>query len=199
MSFIQSLSKFEIYLILINVVGFIVYLINMLLYRYSTEGQIDELVTMVAFVGGSGGILLAILIFDRKAEKGNMMSRVFATCIFVIHVIFLLVIKGHVSDHLTFAFWNFFNDNKILIFYLVIINFVSMATFALDKINAVEGRTRIRIVTLLGLAFIGGSIGAIIAMYLFRHKTKKDYFTVGVPLIMTMQLILLFYLMNFRW
>ena len=53
-----------------------------------------------------------------------------------------------------------------------------------------------RIVTLLSLAFFGGSIGALGAMYLFHHKTHKDYFSVGVPLIMIMQAVVLFYMMN---
>ena len=66
----------------------------------------------------------------------------------------------------------------------------------LERIAAIEGRSRIRIVTLLGLAFIGGSIGGLIAMYLFRHKIRKDYFTVGIPLIMVMQVFVIFYLMN---
>ena len=78
----------------------------------------------------------------------------------------------------------------------VIINFVSFAAFAVDKINACEGRSRIRIITLLGIAFAGGSIGAILGMYIFRHKTRVDYFTVGVPLIMIMQAVVIFYLMN---
>ena len=58
-----------------------------------------------------------------------------------------------------------------------------------------EHRSRIAIITLLGLAFIGGSIGALIAIYAFNHKTHKDYFTVGVPLII-MQVVVVFYLMN---
>ena len=49
---------------------------------------------------------------------------------------------------------------------------------------------------LLGLAFIGGSVGALIGMYGFHHKTKKAYFTVGVPLILLMQVVVLFYVMN---
>ena len=44
--------------------------------------------------------------------------------------------------------------------------------YAVDKVNAAEHRFRIRIVTLLGLAFIGGSAGALLAMYLLRHKTE---------------------------
>ena len=97
------------------------------------------------------------------------------------------------------AFWNFFNEHKILIVYLAAINFITFAAFALDKIAAIEHRSRIRIVTLLGLAFIGGSLGALLGMYLLRHKTKKDYFTVGVPLIIIMQVVVIFYAMNAGW
>lgn len=87
-------------------------------------------------------------------------------------------------------------SNKVLIMYLVVINFITLAAFAIDKIAAIEGRSRIRIVTLLGLAFIGGSLGGLIAMYLFRHKIRKDYFTVGIPMIMLMQVFVIFYFMN---
>jgi len=78
------------------------------------------------------------------------------------------------------------------------INILTLILFALDKIAAIENRSRIRIVTLLGLAFIGGSIGGLIAMYVFHHKTKKDYFTVGMPLIIIMQLVVIFFLMNVK-
>ena len=67
------------------------------------------------------------------------------------------------------------------------------------QVNAAEHRSRIRIVTLLGLAFVGGSVGSLLAMYLLRHKTRKNYFTVGVPLIMVMQVVVIFYAMNAGW
>lgn len=193
------MGAFEYYLIGANVVGFFLYLINMWLYSHTAEGQVDKFLTILSLLGGSLGILLAILIFDRKAVKDNMMSRVFIACVFVIQVIILLMVKGHHADHITLAFWTFFNQYKILLIYLGIINFVTFAVFAIDKVNAAEHRSRIRIVTLLGLAFIGGSVGALLAMYLLRHKTKKDYFTVGVPLIMIMQVVVLFYAMNAGW
>ena len=124
------------------------------------------------------------------------MSRVFVSCILVIQVVLFLVLRGHHADHLTLAFWTFFDRHKILIAYLVIINFITFAAFAVDKIAAIERKSRIRIVTLLALAFFGGSVGGLIAIYLLRHKTRKDYFTVGIPLIMIMQVVLLFYAMN---
>ena len=171
----------------------------MWLYTYTAEGQVDKFLTITSLAGGSVGILLAILLFDRKAEKGNMMSRVFIACIFVIQVIIFLMVKGHHADNITFAFWKFFTDYKILLIYLGIINFVAFVMFAIDKVNVAEHRSRIRIVTLLGVAFIGGSAGGLLAMYLLHHKTKKDYFTVGIPLMMIMQVVVAFYILNAGW
>lgn len=194
-----GLSPFMTYLIIINIVGFILYLINALLYRFTSDGQIDAVITIASLLGGSFGIVLSILIFDRKAVKGTMMSRVFISCMLVIQIILFLVLRGHYADHLTLAFWIFFDAHKILLAYLVIINFVTFAAFAVDKIAAIEHRSRIRIITLLALSFIGGSLGGIIAMYLLHHKTKKDYFSVGIPLIMIMQAVILLYAMNAAW
>lgn len=184
------------YLIIVNIIGFVLFAVNTWLYSNTAEGQIDKYLTITSLLGGSFGILISILIFDRKAVKGNMMSRVFIACIFVIQVVIFLVLKGVHGENITFAFWEFFAKYKILLIYLGIINFATFAVFAVDKIAAIEKRSRIRIITLLGLCFIGGSIGGLGAMYLFHHKTKKDYFAVGVPLIILMQVVLLFYLMN---
>lgn len=184
------------YLIIINVIGFVLYLINMLLYNYTAEANVDKLLTIISLAGGSLGIILAIVLFDRKSVKDNMMSRVFVICVFVIQFVVFLFFKGAHGEQITFAFWEFFAKHKILIIYGIVINFVSFAAFAIDKINACEGRSRIRIITLLGLAFAGGSLGAILGMYILRHKTRVDYFTVGVPLIMIMQAVVVFYLMN---
>lgn len=193
------MSTFAYYLIIINIIGFFLFLINTLLYANNYEHTVDRLLTIVSLMGGSVGILLSMLIFDRRIVKANMMSRVFIACVFVIQVIILLVIKGHFTDDFTLSFWTFFTNHKSLIVYLVIINFIAFAAFAVDKIAAIEDRSRIRNVTLLGLAFIGGSLGALFAMYLFNHKTLKDYYTVGVPLIIIMQVIVLFYTMNASW
>ena len=192
----MELGRFEYYLIAVNVIGFILYLINTWLYSHTAEGQIDTVLTITSLIGGSLGIVLSILLFDRKAEKGNMMSRVFVSSVLVIQIILFLMIKGHIKSELTFAFWDFFESYKLLIVYLLVINIVTLILFAVDKIAAIEHRSRIRIVTLLGLAFIGGSAGALVAMYVFHHKTKQDYFSVGVPLIILMQMVVLFFLMN---
>lgn len=194
----MELGLFEYYMIGINIIGFLVFMVNQLLYSFTDEMQIDAVVTVASFMGGSAGIILAMLLFSREAVKENMMSRVFVSCIFVIQVIMFLIVEGYISNEITLDFLGYFERHKTLLLYLVVINFVTLIAFALDKIAAIEDKTRIRIVTLLGLAFIGGSIGGLIAMYVFRHKTRKDYFMIGVPLIIIMQIVVFFYLMNMR-
>lgn len=169
------MGAFGYYLIIINAIGFVLFAVNTWLYSNTAEGQVGKFLTINSLLGGSLGILISILIFDRKAVKGNMMSRVFIAGVFVIQIVIFLVLRGVHGEEITFAFWEFFSKYKILLIYLGITNFVTFAAFAVDKIAAIEKRSRIRIVTLLGLCFIGGSLGGLGAMYLFHHKTKKDY------------------------
>ena len=188
----------EKYLIAINIIGFLMYFINFLLYKYTKTANIDVILTLLTLAGGSLGIFAFIVIFDRKSVKENMMSRVFIICVLIIQIIAMLFIKGFHGEEINIAFWEFFGRNKILMIYLGIINVITFLAFAIDKLHAIKGKRRIRIITLLGLAFVGGSAGALLGMYTLRHKTKVDYFTVGVPLIMIMQAVVVFFVMNIR-
>jgi len=190
------MNTIEKYLIAINIIGFLMYFINFLLYKYTKSANIDVILTLLALAGGSLGIFAFIALFDRKSVKDNMMSRVFLICVLIIQIIAALFIKGFHGDKINFAFWEFFGRNKILMIYLGIINVITFLAFAIDKLHAIKGKRRIRIITLLGLAFVGGSAGALLGMYTLRHKTKVDYFTVGVPLIMIMQAVAVFFVMN---
>ena len=184
------------YLIILNVASFILFTINTLLYKYTEKGQIDTLLTIVSLLGGAFGIVLAILIMDRKPAKENMMSRVFVICVLIVQIIIFLFLNGVHGQSITFAFNDFFVENRLFVIYLLVLNIATFITFGLDKYKAIKKRPRIRIVTLLVLAFLGGTIGGLLAMYLFRHKTQKDYFTVGMPMILVTQILLIFYVMN---
>ena len=61
--------------------------------------------------------------------------------------------------------------------------------FAADKNKAQSHKWRISEKALFLIAIIGGSIGAIAGMYIFRHKTKHWYFVIGMPLILIIQLV----------
>ena len=192
------MNTIEKYLIAMNIIGFLMYFINFLLYKYTKTANIDVILTLLTLAGGSLGIFAFIVIFDRKSVKENMMSRVFIICVLIIQIIAMLFIKGFHGEEINIAFWEFFGRNKILMIYLGIINVITFLAFAIDKLHAIKGKRRIRIITLLGLAFVGGSAGALLGMYTLRHKTKVDYFTVGVPLIMIMQAVVVFFVMNIR-
>lgn len=193
----MSLGLIEYYFLGINIFGFILAIISTLLYCYTANGQIDIILTIVATIGGSLGIVLEFLLIDRLLAKCVMLSRVYAVCMGVIQLIIFLWLEGFHAQEINFAIVDFFEKNKILLMYLLVINGVAFLLYGLDKWLAIEHKSRIRIVTLLLVALLGGSIGALIAMYVFRHKTRKIYFTIGVPLILIMQIIVIFYAMNF--
>ena len=75
---------------------------------------------------------------------------------------------------------------KILI-YLLVINVLTFLIMGYDKHEAKKGHWRISEKTLFTLVVIGGSIGGIIGMFTFRHKTKKWYFRFGFPIILIFQ------------
>ncbi len=75
--------------------------------------------------------------------------------------------------------------------YLVIINVVGLIFMLVDKLKAINGAWRIPEATLMGIAAIGGSLGSLIGMYLFRHKTRHPKFTIGVPVLLAIHVVLL--------
>ena len=80
------------------------------------------------------------------------------------------------------------NVITLIIIYLAIVNFISFTVMGIDKLKARKRAWRIPEATLFVLAIIGGSVGSIIGMHLFRHKTRHWYFVYGMPAILLLQL-----------
>ncbi len=78
---------------------------------------------------------------------------------------------------------------KTLYFYIAIINIVSFALMGIDKYRASRHRWRIRERTLFLTAIFGGGLGVLLGMLLFWHKIRKKLFAIGVPAVMTLQLL----------
>ena len=75
-----------------------------------------------------------------------------------------------------------------LYIYLAVVNVVAFVLYGIDKYKAKQGAWRIPEKTLLGIAVIGGSVGALAGMNFFRHKTKHWYFKYGLPAILAVHL-----------
>ena len=78
---------------------------------------------------------------------------------------------------------------QILLVYLLLVNAAGFLLMLVDKIKAKRNLWRIPEATLMGVAAIGGSIGAIAGMNLFRHKTKHAKFYIGLPVILSLQIV----------
>lgn len=79
---------------------------------------------------------------------------------------------------------------KYFLLYLLLINAAAFVLMLVDKVKAKKNRWRISERTLMLSAALGGSVGALLGMYTFRHKTRHIKFTLGVPAILIAQLSL---------
>ncbi len=87
---------------------------------------------------------------------------------------------------------------KLLLVYLLITNAAAFALMLADKWKAKKNRWRIPEATLMGVAALGGSIGALAGMYLVRHKTQHPKFTLGIPAILAVQVALATWIYIYR-
>lgn len=80
--------------------------------------------------------------------------------------------------------------------YLIGINVLTFLIYGADKWKARRDKWRIPEETLIWLALVGGSVGALLGMHLFRHKTKHKKFLIGIPVILLIQVVLILYFLK---
>ncbi|MGN0386123.1 MAG: DUF1294 domain-containing protein [Lachnospiraceae bacterium] len=80
----------------------------------------------------------------------------------------------------------------LILSYLILMNLIGFALMGIDKHKAIKGAFRIPEATLFVVAIIGGSIGSILGMYTFRHKTRHKKFVYGMPAVLIIQVLLIF-------
>ena len=81
---------------------------------------------------------------------------------------------------------------EVFTWYVMAVNIFAFVLFGIDKERAKRNLWRISEKTLLLAALLGGAPGALAGMYFFHHKTRKPKFSVGVPVILAVQLFLVF-------
>lgn len=85
---------------------------------------------------------------------------------------------------------------RTIIIYFLVINIIGFLAMWIDKRRARRGAWRIPENTLLLFTVLGGGIGTIAGMYIFRHKTKKLKFTIGFPAILILEILLIIYIIT---
>ena len=80
--------------------------------------------------------------------------------------------------------------------YFMIINLVGFVMMCVDKQLAIHHKNRVPEKVLFLIAIIGGSFGSILGMYAFRHKTKHVSFVIGMPVIIIIQLVLVYFVIH---
>ena len=88
-----------------------------------------------------------------------------------------------------------FLSHPVVVAYFVLVNIVTLFIYGADKLYAGAESWRVRERTLLLLALVGGTVGAILAMRLFRHKTRKDSFLIWLWLILVVQGVIIYYIL----
>lgn len=83
---------------------------------------------------------------------------------------------------------------KYLLVYLVIINALTLLFMLVDKVKAKRNLWRIPERTLLSLCALGGSLGGLLGMKLFRHKTLHLRFSIGIPVMLAVHVVILIFL-----
>ncbi|MFZ3576341.1 DUF1294 domain-containing protein [Virgibacillus sp. DJP39] len=85
------------------------------------------------------------------------------------------------------------NFETTLFWFFIVLNIIAFIIMGIDKKKAIKQKWRIPEKTIWTVAILGGSIGAIVGMRFFRHKTKHRMFSIGLPLVLILQIVSFFY------
>lgn len=193
------MTPYSTYLLVVNALAFLLFTIDFhVCMRTGREELIDHrILSAFALLGGGVGMLGAFLVWDRRVNKNNVAWRLMAIVGIVAWTLVTLCVYGVVRLDLSSLMAPLdLGSLAPLGVYLLVVNLVTFALFVYDKLRAEQGRGRSRVpeVVLLGISLVGGALGGLVAMRLVRHKTRKWYFSWGLPAMIVLQVALFVYL-----
>lgn len=86
---------------------------------------------------------------------------------------------------------------KLFLIYIIFINLIGLSFMYIDKRKAIKNKWRVRENTLMFISLIGGSLGVLLGMHNFRHKTKHKKFTIGVPLLLIVNIFFIILIIKY--
>ena len=200
----MHLTNFQIYLLIINGIGLVVYLIAYLFRNRMGDwkddrAMINKLFIIVSFLGGMIGIALGWAILEHRLHKASVSYLLFVLCTLVIWCCIYFSLYGSRALTIRGNAMEFLQKKGFLMLYLLVINVVTAGMFRRDKRYAEEDQGRIPVACLLGICMIGGSVGGLYGMYKYHHKTQVFYFRLGIPMIIVTETILILFLQFAEW
>ena len=187
---------FFYYLIIVNVIAAIWYGVDYYRYTHWTgRANPKFLGVLLPIIGGALGTVITVGICDRKSKVGkrNIGWWVFFIVMLILWIVAVAWIMGP-TPSVQKILDAMLNTPSIFLMYLGVINIVTLILFGIDKWKAVHDRWRIKVVTLFLFVAIGGSVGGLLGMYIFRHKTKQPAFRFGVPAILITWIVVYIYI-----
>lgn len=157
---------------------------------------LGSVVVFLVIFGGGVGLMLSLVLLEGKPVKENLFYWLLSLCLPIVQGLLYALIFNLEEDQLNIDFVGFIDQFPTIKTYLFTINVLSFFIYGWDKFLAIKGQQRIKNLHLLGLVFLGGTIGILWAVYFFRHKRQKDYYRVGIPLMMVMHFLFFFYMMQ---
>lgn len=148
--------------------------------------------TLFAVAGGAAGMFLALCLFTKfRMNKHNIAWWFSAIVCLIVWTLIVLVWSGAIALNLDCL--GGFNVPVLtgIGVYLLVMSVVTLCAFGADKRSAEMHGRRIPEAALLGLSLAGGTIGGIVGMQMFRHKTRKWYFRAGLPAFVALHIALL--------
>lgn len=189
-----EINSFQWYLIIINVITFIVFCIDYLICMFTDwekdQNFIHTILNLFAIAGGAYGMLLSFIVLRQKIGKHNANWYTIAISLVITWTVIIC------------AVFNTFGLNTaqgigsqyyvLFLIYLVAVNLVSGYFFFTDKTRTKWKTSELGLI-LLGL--IGGTVGGLIIMMVTGKKSSSPHFSIGFPVMLVAQTILLGYLL----
>lgn len=190
-----GMDPYPIYLLAVNAVAFLVFTIDLLLYKFAGRELVDHCVlSLFAVVGGGVGMLLAFLLRDRHVVKDNVAWRFIAVLGIIVWELVTLCAYGVVRLDVEALLAPLDLGALAPIgIYALSMSAVTFRVFAYDKWQAEHGGWRVREFVLHKLSLLGGAFGCLLAMRLVWHKTRAYYFVRGFPIMIVLQVGLVAY------
>lgn len=193
---VPVLDTFQTYLLVVNLSALLLNAWHFYLRSQDGRDHVGDAVRIALLVaGGAAGSLLAQVVWDRRTKKDNALQHVLTLSFLVIWGVAYAFIYVCRPDPTSFADKLLVRRDPLCI-YLGAASLVTLVVFGADKLCAIRQRSRIPEAVLLGLSVLGGSLGGLLGMLLFRHKIRSPQFSWGLPLVLAAQLLLAAYLIN---